>query len=338
MWTIFQLDIIINLNLKLLIFFKFLLSISLLYCHPLYAVSQKVSVRYHNFIILYDLENEYIAKETISSLKGKVKDIESFYKQEINRSVTIVIPNSIVEFEELTGGLIPKWSNGVFVSLSFQIVIKKPEWYMQDKGIKKTLLHELSHAYFYAKFGNTSCPLWFNEGLAEYVSGEKIMIREGVQISNALFSKKLIPLKDIDSLLTFSSSQANLAYLQSLSVIHFLQDYLRTKGYGWSDFFNLVKLDGFEVALKNLTGMDQIDFEIKWYHWLKGKYRWFIFLNWENLIWVCLIIVLIGAAYAVRYRNKRLLREWEREEENVNWFESIPPYLSEPDNYPGGGN
>jgi hypothetical protein len=284
------------------------------------------------------VENEYIAEEIISSLKGHIKDIELFYNQKIKGTVTIVIPNSTAEFDELTGGSIPRWSNAVFVSQSFQIFIKKPEWYMEDKGIKKSLLHELSHAYFFIKFGDVKYPLWLNEGLAEYLSGEKIMIRGGVQISNALFSRKLIPLKDIDSLLTFSSSQANLAYLQSLSVIYFLQDYLRMKGYGWSDFFNLLNSNGFEVALKRLTGMDQLDFEIKWYHWVKGKYRWFIILNWENLIWIFLIIILIGASYAVRYRNKNLLREWEREEENMNWFESIPPNLSEPDNSTREGN
>ena len=45
---------------------------------------------------------------------------------------------------------------------------------------------------------------------------------EGVIIANAIFTRKIIPLMHIDSLMLFNSGRARLAYLQSLTAIQFL--------------------------------------------------------------------------------------------------------------------
>jgi hypothetical protein len=82
----------------------------------------------------------------------------------------------------------------------------------------------------------------------------------------------------------------------------------------WAKYFDIIYADGFAQALQEVTGQDLIDFEIKWYRAVKDKYQWFIIFNWENLIWLAMVLVLMAAMYAIRYRNRRVLLKWEKEE------------------------
>ncbi|MEJ2051879.1 MAG: hypothetical protein P8Y60_18970, partial [Calditrichota bacterium] len=126
---------------------------------------------------------------------------------------------------------------------------------------------------------------------------------------------KIIPLTNIDSLLSFSPGRAQLAYAQSLSSVLYLKGLLKNSGSDWQEFLASVEEYGFPSALDRDIKMDSIDFEVRWYQWLKHKYQWFVVFNLENLIWFGLAVILIGALYAVRYRNRKILRQWEDEEQ-----------------------
>ncbi|MFZ0390437.1 MAG: hypothetical protein WAN36_08250, partial [Calditrichia bacterium] len=193
-------------------------------------------------------------------------------------------------------------------------VIRPPDIRTAESNLEESLSHELSHLYFNEKFGREYLPLWFNEGLAEKLSGERLGIQQGIILSNALWARKIIALSHIDSLLQFSGHRASLAYLQSFSAVLFLENRYLGGQKSWQEFLTAVRQTGWETALNRFTGMDEIDFEIKWYRWLKEKYRWFIIFNAENLIWIAMVIVLAGALYAVRYRNRQILENWEKEE------------------------
>ncbi|MBN2366321.1 MAG: hypothetical protein JXL67_09135 [Calditrichaeota bacterium] len=270
---------------------------------------------YQNFRIKYGQGAEKITRNIISILEIAVPEYEKFYGTDLEREVVIFLPSSLLDFHPLVFDQLPEWSNGVFVPDRNQIILKKPQWYSTDQNFTQVLRHELSHVYFHRMFANSEVPLWFNEGLAEYLSGTALDISNGLKISNAMFAGQLILLSHVDSLQDFSWNRAQLAYLQSLSAVIFLEKRLNQLGISWQDFFESVRRNGFEQALKNSLGMDPIDFEIKWYHWLKENYKWFIIFNWENLIWVVMIIILAGALYAMRYRNRKTLRRWEEEEE-----------------------
>ena len=96
----------------------------------------------------------------------------------------------------------------------------------------------------------------------------------------------------------------------------------------WNDFFCLIKNQGFARALKEVTKWDNIDYEIKWYRWLSKKYRWLFLLNIENIIWVLFIFTAIGALYAIRYRNRKVLLEWEAEERESLEIEDLESYTN----------
>jgi len=287
--------------------------------------SQKVEFRYENFRIIYPAEEENLSKIVIQNLETRVTQYESFFAMPLKGIVIIEIPGSPAEYQAGLQERLPIWSNGYFSSSRKAIILKKPEWYMNPEDFGVVFRHELVHAYFHSKFQVTPTPLWLNEGLAEYLAGKWIGIEEGMLLSNALFSKNLVTLTDLDSLNYFNSMRARLAYLESLTAVTFLENQLRQNGVSWQHFFDLILNHGFEESLKLTTSYDLIDFEIAWYRWLKETYRWFLIFNWENLIWLIIIIILLGSMYGIRYRNRKILEEWEGQEnqEKDNLADSI---------------
>lgn len=276
----------------------------------------KLQVNYRNFVINYSLEDENYVNKTLTVLKEVLPQLISFYNIDLDRRISIIIPTSRLEYERLTSMSVPTWSGAIFIPENSQIIIRKPEWYSGENEFQKSMIHELSHAFFYEKFSPQQLPLWFNEGIAEYLARGRINLQMGLIISNALFTKNVGKLEEIEEMLSFSEGRARLAYLQSFTAVLFIETYLQKHKLTWAEFFDFVNEDGFYKSLEMVSGMDIIDFEIKWYRWIKNKYRWFVILNWENLIWIFMIFILIGAMYALRYRNKKILDQWEMEEHN----------------------
>jgi hypothetical protein len=268
-----------------------------------------------NFTIVCSPEDKNLSNMVLQSLQMAIPEYEHFYGTRIQDPITILLPSSLMQIDPAVLQRLPEWSNAVFLPAEQRIILKKPLWYNTDQRLDQVFRHELSHVYFYFRFRDRKIPLWFNEGLAEYLGGTKMDISNGLVLSNAMLSRKIIPLQEIDSLLTFSTNRARLGYLQSLTAVQFLEKQLQQHGNHWLNFFEAINNYGFEPALKMSAGMDLIDFEIQWYRWLDDRYKWFVIFNWENLIWVIMIVVLAGALYAIRYRNRKILQQWESEEE-----------------------
>lgn len=290
------------------------------------GLSGYFTMNYRHMRIEYPSSEEARALLVYRTLEKYDGQMREFYGVGGELSLQIILPGTPAEFEMLAGKL-PRWSAAVFIPQQWRIVIKRPEWTENGFRLREELLHELSHAYFQKKFDGVKLPLWFNEGLAQFLSGKRISLQDGVAISNALFTKRFVPLADIDSLMQFSAARARLAYIESLSAVLYLNnEYLRTPD-RWRAFLDVVRKEGLEVGFRRYLGMDSIDFKLKWFRWLQKKYRWFIVLNLENLIWVAMVLVLFGALYAIRYRNRRILQQWEKHEtfsDALNQHPEIP--------------
>ncbi len=165
--------------------------------------------------------------------------------------------------------------------------------------------------------------MWYNEGLAEYLSVGSVNLHSGLVLSNAIWAKSILHLGRMDSLLSFSKQKAELAYVQSLSAVMFLFDRLGNHE-NPNLFHQSIVEKGWANAFQQNVGMDLVDFEIAWYRHVDDKYRWLFILNVENLIWVALLLVLMIGMYLIRYRNKKILEKWEYEEQ-IHGFDS-PDY------------
>jgi hypothetical protein len=276
--------------------------------------SQEISIRYENYKIIYEPDDEAEGRLLLKTLEKVNPEFEIFFNFKIAQLVEIYLPPQPADFRRLASVNLPPWVQGVYLTEKQKIIVKKSGRMNEPADLAEVLTHELSHLYLQHRFGEIKIPTWFNEGLAQKLSGKKIQISEGMILANALFARTFIGLEEIDSLSSFSENRARLAYGESLHAVLFLENYIRTKGLNWTKYFDIIYASGFEKAIQEVTGQDLIDFEIKWYRSVKEKYQWFIIFNWENLIWLVMVLVLIGAMYAVRYRNRRVLLQWEQEE------------------------
>ncbi|NQV30274.1 MAG: hypothetical protein HQ508_05235, partial [Candidatus Marinimicrobia bacterium] len=121
-----------------------------------------------------------------------------------------------------------------------------------------TLRHELFHSLLGQN--EVSIPVWLNEGLAQWHAGQ--MDWSGfVELGTATARGRLIPLVDLDVILSFNHKRANLAYAQSLDATRFL---IEREGESVLPYLLRSENLGFRERFLAETGEDLIDFEIAW--------------------------------------------------------------------------
>ena len=68
------------------------------------------------------------------------------------------------------------------------------------------------------------------------------------------------------------------------------------------------------IVFKKYLGYDLIDFEYCWYKYLNDKYKGLVILNFDNMIWYALIIIVVIAFIVVKIRNYKKKKSWQIEE------------------------
>jgi hypothetical protein len=191
-------------------------------------------------------------------------------------------------------------------------IILKPGAYYDPLKYRETLSHEIAHFYIGEIVKDNALPVWLNEGTAMYLSGKSVSWQESINIGNALSVGNLTDLTAIDTVLKFANAQAELAYIESFLAVQFIVGNHGEKAIAdiIRDFSYTNNID--QVMHKHL-GYDFIDFELDWYDYLKRHYRWMAFLQFENLFWILLVIIVILAFIMKKIRNRRIYREWEQE-------------------------
>lgn len=171
-----------------------------------------------------------------------------------------------------------------------------------------TLRHELFHSLLGQN--EVSIPVWINEGLAQWHAGQ--MDWSGfVELGTATARGRLIPLVDLDVILSFNHKRANLAYGQALDATRFL-----IKRQGESVLPYLLRSKDLEFRERFLaeTGEDLIDFEIAWRENLEARFWFFKISSIPTVLWAFSPLIVILAWFLKRRRGKQKLQEWEVEE------------------------
>ena len=160
-------------------------------------------------------------------------------------------------------------------------------------------------------------PVWLHEGIAQYLSGYDLTINDRIHLANALTSNNIISLTAMDTLFTFSQVNARLAYIEALTAIQFI-----VKNHGVEALKMLVQNMSTNIsvdeAFKKSIGYDFIDFEIYWYEELRSQNRWLIILNFENILWISIVLLAILAIIIIKIRNHKLEKSWE---DDINLFD-----------------
>jgi tetratricopeptide (TPR) repeat protein len=132
------------------------------------------------------------------------------------------------------------------------------------------LKHELAHS-FIAQLSGGRCPQWLHEGIAQFLE-PKSLGSEGHQLSLLFKAQRNIPVNGLEgSFLRFSSSQAYLAYAESLAAVSYIND-----AYGLSDIQRILERisqgNSTEAALRATIHSDYGQFETDLARYLADKY------------------------------------------------------------------
>ncbi len=167
---------------------------------------------------------KYEGREKIETGRIVLRVLEDAYV-EVGRALSYypereiqVILYSGKQYKEVTEA--PVWSSGIFDG-KIRIPIGGIE--KETPGLRKRLYHEYTHAVVRAI--TPRCPTWLNEGLAQYFEGRQIDPRQGKTLQKIVQAGKLPSLKSLEGSFTgLGSSQANNAYLFSLSAVRYMID------------------------------------------------------------------------------------------------------------------
>ncbi|MDZ7340807.1 MAG: peptidase MA family metallohydrolase [candidate division KSB1 bacterium] len=266
-----------------------------------------------NFMIYFQNDDARNAQRVLDQLQAAYRRLSHELDVQISDSISVFLTPSQQIYDQFAGQRIPRWSDGLASPGRNTIILKSPRWMPPETDHAAIAVHELTHLLLHHAAKGQPIPRWLNEGLAIYYSGEKEFTATTL-VSKALATNSLIPLDEIDKVLDFHRSKAQLAYQQS----HLAVEYL-IRNYGHDAVKNIIHkigagLDADQAFLDVLQG-DIWDFEDEWLADVKHKFRWHFLVEIDSYLWLIILLLFVIGFIIIRRRNRRLMESWQEEEE-----------------------
>ena len=269
-------------------------------------------------VTVYGLDSDFRTGEKVLAI---MTDASSGIERDLRLSggtpLTAVIAPTQKEFNRLTAGQIPEWGIGAADVSRGLFILKSPRIAQPEIDIERVVIHEICHILLGQALKPHTADRWFDEGFAQYVSGE-LRLSAGIRMARSMITNQFIDLDDIDEVLTFQQDKAALAYAESRAAVAYLVD-----TYGRSVIASIVdslsRGNSMDDALLAVAGIGFDEFETVWIEALKKKTRWIIFLDYPLNVSVCLLALFFAAF--INARRKIRLKKCESEEEGTNGFE-----------------
>ncbi len=199
-----------------------------------------------HFVIRYEGNetNQTLGEGILGSLEKSFSELENQLNFSPREAIAVVLyPDEV--FRDVTKT--PSW-----VSALNDGKIRFPIKGLStiDGNVQQILKHELTHSFIRLKSGG-NCPLWLNEGLAQYLSGDTS--RQFLPMAKQMLAQKRIPLLSSmqGSFMSMAAAQVVWAYQESLLATEFV-----AKTHGIEDIQRLLHLTGvtgnFERAARTI--------------------------------------------------------------------------------------
>jgi len=266
------------------------------------------------FIIYFQDNDFHNSQKILNRLQSAYLQLSQEVGVELIDSAAVFLTPSKQAFNQIVGKNIPHWSDGLASPMKNMIILKSPKWIPTDKDINAIAIHELVHIMVDRAAKGDPIPRWLNEGLAVYYSGEK-GYASSTLISKSLITRSLIPLSDIDDVLSFHLDKAQLAYQQSyLAVVYLFNNY------GGEAVRNIILKvsEGIDLneAFIEVIDRDLWEFEQEWLQYIEKQYRWHFLVEVDNYLWVLILGIFVLGFVVIRRRNKRIIKRWQKEDED----------------------
>jgi hypothetical protein len=260
-----------------------------------------------------------VAAERVQSIlqeaNGWKAEIEEAFDQPVLQHVTVRIAPTFADMARLAppDAPPPSYASGVaYHGLHFVLMTMMSPRGPEAVDLDETLRHELAHVAIEDATGGKHIPVWFNEGVAIWLSHESPYDRL-TALGQATMQDRLIPISDLDRSMPANPFEVNVGYAEAGDFVQFLlrkSDRLR-----FTSMIDRVK-EGqpFDRAVAEAYNADLRKLEMEWHHKLEQRFSVLPVLLGGSLIWVGVMGLVIWAWVKRRRRTKAILARWEREE------------------------
>ena len=167
-----------------------------------------------------------------SQIREYLKDAYRAISQDFGHYPKYKIPAVLYDREEYQTlmGAVPHWSGALFdgkirlpIYLTEGMGTQEQINFYNAKGLNKLIYHELTHA-FVLDLSQLKCPVWLNEGLAQYEENkispiDLSLLRQAVR-NNTLISVDELLFRDVSKMT--DQQEAILYYLESFSLVSYI--------------------------------------------------------------------------------------------------------------------
>ena len=207
-----------------------------------------------------------------------------------------------------------KWSLGITYRNPDKIIIK-------DLALSKISLqrfikvmhHELNHVMINRIKNVNTIPRWFKEGFAMKTANEISMFHK-LKIASKINNQDLFNLNNYNNFSNMNKNEFQFAYSISAGSILLLENL-----YGPNIIETIVQdlISGynFNQAFLNATLISVDDFNNLFYEEIKNNFFWLKLINLPKNLFVIMPFLLIIGFYIKSYKNRKIMKQWELEEE-----------------------
>lgn len=211
-----------------------------------YGDQQKV----HFKVQFSKMEDTGVQNAVLDILEDAYRTIGSDFNYYPPSSITVILYNEETFFDVTRA---PGWAGGLYDG-KIRLPIKDIEG--NEESLRRILFHEFTHALVASI--TPRCPVWLNEGLAEYFSEDEELLKLGAQLG------QLIPLRYLER--GFPSGDIRLvalAYLESYTAV---SDLIEKHGlYRIKECLDaLSKGESLSGAFRTIFGVTYEEFASKW--------------------------------------------------------------------------
>lgn len=227
-----------------------------------------------NFDIYYYGKMDEIAGIGAEYAEEIYQELEIKFNHVVSSRIPLIFYNTSLHFQQTntTPGLIPDGVGGFFEFLKGRVVIPMTG---SLNDFRHVIRHELVHVFMTTKIFRIQRdfrlsydlfpPLWFTEGLAEFLSTE-IDAQAEMVMRDAVIQNYLFPIEDI-----YQISGSFLMYKEGQSFLEFVSDY-----YGQEKVMlfldNFWMYSDFERVIEHTIGKPLKEIDKDWIFYLKRKY------------------------------------------------------------------
>jgi hypothetical protein len=282
----------------------------LIFFLPLF-LGAEVSPQFENITLIGNDKDIRVLENIIYQFDSAIFGFQKSVGTYLNDRINVYIARDNKQYLSWTGNSqkILEFSQAFYSRKTDSIYIKNPSESGSAITLHRVLLHEYIH-HFISQF-YADAPLWFQEGMAVYFSGDMGLERELNFAKNYILGNSR-PL----NLMMYRYPENRIAwesfYAKSGLAVKYLYKNRKLEFYRFWDIAG--QNSSFETAFRRAFLMTTSDFSRFFELYAKTHFRTEILLASSGIIWSLLPLVLIFGVIRKKIRNRRILKEWDIEE------------------------